>query len=63
MTRRRTVEGDLRAQAKLADKLAPGGRTCEVCGRFALSRHPCRFAVACSCWRGVACDGSGKVKR
>lgn len=44
---------------------APAPREhCPVCDRSAVaSKHPCRFAIACSCWRGVPCDGSGKVKR
>ena len=34
--------------------------TCEVCGRTAASdEHPCRFVVACDCWHGRPCDGSG----
>lgn len=37
----------------------PGDVFCGVCGRGRV----CRFEVACSCWRGVPCDGSGKVKR
>lgn len=37
--------------------------TCEVCGRTAEGKHPCRFEVACSCWRGEPCDGKGKIGR
>lgn len=29
---------------------------CDVCGTVASRlRHPCRFRVGCSCWRGVPC--------
>lgn len=50
--------------------------TCDVCGRESATKlvttggvtkaykpHPCRFEVACSCWRGVPCDGSGRIGR
>ena len=37
--------------------------TCEVCGREGKEgQHPCRFEVACSCWYGIACTGTGKIK-
>lgn len=32
---------------------------CTICGRG----RECRFEIACSCWRGIPCDGSGKVGR
>lgn len=35
--------------------------TCPVCERTAESDdHPCRFEIACLCWTGRACDGSGR---
>ena len=37
--------------------------TCEVCGREVAQHHPCRFEIACSCWRGVPCNGSGRVRQ
>lgn len=38
--------------------------TCEVCDRTGpTDRHPCRFEVACSCWRGTPCSGTGRVGR
>lgn len=41
-----------------------GGQLCHVCDRVAEERrHPCRFEVACSCWNGVPCDGSGRIGR
>lgn len=53
---------DLCAEGSVAP-LPPG--SCEVCERLEPEngRHPCRFEVGCSCWRGVPCDGSGRVKR
>lgn len=35
---------------------------CEVCGRSGPAlKHPCRFEIACNCWRGRPCKGTGKV--
>ncbi len=37
--------------------------TCEICGLDGPEeRHPCRFEIACSCWYGFACKGTGRVK-
>lgn len=44
---------------KLMLKTAAMPYACDVCGRG----RECRFEVACSCWRGIPCDGSGKVGR
>jgi hypothetical protein len=34
--------------------------TCEVCERTGDAAKVCRFEVACLCWYGVPCDGSGR---
>ena len=37
---------------------------CEICGREAKAgANPCRFEIACSCWYGRPCNGSGRVER
>lgn len=36
---------------------------CVICHRNAEKHHPCRFEIACSCWLGKPCDGSGRIRR
>ncbi len=36
---------------------------CEVCGRTADKRHPCRFERACACWYGIPCRPAGASLR
>lgn len=42
------------------DRDCPTFGTCPACGLVRpRDSHPCRFAVACSCWRGVPCRQEG----
>lgn len=64
MTKTKSTTGCLECACKRCGTEHDGEMTtCEVCDRVAkCGRHPCRFEICCSCWRGIPCLGTGRVK-